>query len=204
VAGAVDIICVVASPADHGIGAGATVDHVVSGIADDLVVQTVAAAGNGAGRERQLLDIGAKRVVDCGNDRIDAGVGILGHRVAGIVDMVGVVAGPAGHRVGAESAVDDVIAGIACDGVVELVAGAIDGGGAGQDEILEIGAQRVADRSVDRVDAFARILGDDIAGVVDVECVVAGAADHGVGAGAAVDDVVAGIAGDCVVEPVAG
>ncbi len=66
------------------------------------------------------------------------------------------------------------------------VAGAVDVGGAGKGEVLDIGAERVADRRLHRIGALAGDFRDHVGGVVDAIGVVAVAADHGVGAGAAV------------------
>jgi hypothetical protein len=58
---------------------------------------------------------------------------------------------PARHRVGPGAAVEAVRPGVAGQHVVERVAGAVDVGGAGQDQVLDIGAERVVDRALDRV-----------------------------------------------------
>jgi hypothetical protein len=50
---------------------------------------------------------------------------------------------------------------------------------------------------------LAGVLGRRVAGIVDEIDVVAGAAEHGVGAGAAVEQIVAAVAGDRVGEAVA-
>ena len=63
----------------------------------------------------------------------------FGDDVAGVVDDVGVVAGAAGHCVGAGAAVDQVVAGIADKRVVQRVAGAVDVAGSGQGQVLDIG-----------------------------------------------------------------
>ena len=52
-------------------------------------------------------------------------------------------------------------------------------------QVLDVGAERVADAALHRVGALRRPLGDHVAGRVDHVGVVAGAADHGVVAGAA-------------------
>ena len=59
---------------------------------------------------------------------------------------VGVVAGAAGHGVGAGAAVEDVVAVVAGEDVGEAVAGAVDVAGAGERQVLDVGAERVADR----------------------------------------------------------
>ena len=85
---------------------------------------TRAIAGQGlAGRvgAGEVLDIGqgGKGVGGKGGaDLVAAFAGKLGDDVADIVDDIGVVAGEAGHRVGAEAAVDDVVRRIAVKGLV--------------------------------------------------------------------------------------
>ena len=140
--------------------------------------------------------------------------GRLGHHVAGRVDHIGVVAGAAAHGVVAGAAVQHVVAGAAAEHVVaavagqrvvEGVAGGVDGAGAGQRQVLDVGAERVADARLHRVGAFAWPLPSPCRRAAsDHVGVVAGAADHGVVAGAAVEHVVAGVAGERVVERVAG
>ena len=155
--------------------------------------------------QRQVLDIGAERVADRGDDGVGAGVGGFRDHVAGIVDIVGVVAEAAGHAVGTGATVDDVVAFVAGDGVGEAVAGAVDIAGAGGErQVLDIGAERVADRGDDGVGAGVGGFRDHVAGIVDIVGVVAEAAGHAVGTGATVDDVVAFVAGDGVGEAVAG
>ena len=75
---------------------------------------------------------------------------------------------------------------------------------AGQDQVLDIGAERVVDRRLHRVVARVERLRDHVAGVVDHVDVVARAADHGVGAAGAVERVVAATAGEDVDARIAG
>ena len=201
----IDHVGVVAGTARHGVVTGAAVEHVVAGVAGERVVERVAGGvdGTGAG-QRQVLDVGAQRVADAGLHRIGALAGGLGHRVAGRIDHVGVVAGAAAHRVVAGTAAENVVAGVADQRVVGSVAGGVDRARAGQRQVLDIGAQRVADAALHRIDARARALGHRIAGGVDDVGVVARAAAHGVVAGAAAENVVAGVADQHVVERVAG
>ena len=70
----------------------------------------------------------------------------------------------------------DVVAGIAGERVGERVAGGVDGGRAGQGQVLDVGAERVADAALDRVGALPGELGDHVAGRVDHVGVVAGTA----------------------------
>ena len=71
------------------------------------------------------------------------------------------------------------------------VAGAVDGGGAGEHQVFQLAPKRVGDRRLHGVD-FRRQragFGDHVAGVVHDVGVVAQAAGHGVGSAAAVEDV---------------
>ena len=129
--------------------------------------------------------------------------GVLDHEVAGIVDEVEVVAGAARHRVGAGAAVEQVVAAVAGERVGVGVAVALQVGAAGQRQVFDVRRQPEVRARKHRVVAFAGILEHEVAGVVDEEHIVAGAADHGVGAGAAVQLVVAGIAVERVDEAVA-
>ena len=114
----------------------------------------------------------------------------------------------------AQSAAEPVGAGVAGDDVVAPVAEAVDAGRAGEGQVLDVAAQGVVDRGAHFVcGAATGILDDLVAPVIDDEGVVAGTADHAVGAEAAIEPVVApgaiepvgrGIAGDDVVEPLPG
>src|SRR5262249_35551834 len=107
VAGVVDDISVVAVAADHGVGAGLAVDDVGGVVAGDLVGRAVAGAVDwiGPGQD-QVLDVDRQRVAHRRFDGVGAALGGLDDNVAGVVDEIGVVAGAAGHDVGAAHAVD--------------------------------------------------------------------------------------------------
>ena len=125
---------------------------------------------------------------------------VLRDLVAEIVDRVGVAAVAAGHVVGALLAVDLVGAGVAGELVDAAVAGEVEGAGAGERGVLDVGvegAEVEADGGDDGVGAAAVV--DHVLDVVDDVGVVAGAAIHGVEAGAAVQAVVAGVADQAVV-----
>ena len=90
-----------------------------------------------------------------------------------------------------------MIAGIAVDGVGELVAGEVDGAGAervgGRHPLdADPGRQPIAHAGVHAIERCACAGDDRIVGVVDEVDVVAGATLHGVVADAAVERVVAG------------
>ena len=77
-------------------------------------------------------------------------------------------------------------------------------GGIEQHQVLDVVVKRGADRRIDRIDAFARLLDHAVAAVVDVIAVVALAAGHGVGTAQAIEDVVVVVAGEPVVLRIAG
>ena len=62
-------------------------------------------------------------------------------------------------------------------------------GGIGEGQVLDIGSERKADRRLHRVDAVVERFRDHVANVVDDVGIVAGTAQHGVGARAAVEDI---------------
>src|SRR5262245_31643331 len=189
-----------AAVAGQGVLAVAAVDDVRGDIADDTIV--VEAAGQvdvGQPNGLQNLDLVIEPDVEAygGQHRVETFALVFGRavdvtvfeqRVAGIVDDVGVVAAPAHHVVGAGAAVDEVVAVIAVDDVIELVASEIDGIRAVvvlDVELLDLGAgrQHVAGAGPHHVErAFAGVLADHVAEIVDVVVIVFGAAIHDVGA----------------------
>ena len=185
--------------AGHG-GVDRRRDGGVAAIADEQDVMT-AAIGD-------LLDAG-ERVGALGTTGVDDEVAeaIFGqHRAAerpgvdrgvgaGAADQ-GIAAAAAAERVVAALAVEGVVAAVAGEDVRVTVAGAVDIGAAGQGQVLDIGAERVADRRLHRVGALVERLRHHVAGIVDHVAVVAGTAGHGVGAGPAVDRVGARTCGD--------
>ena len=192
VADVVDDVGIVAEAAGHGVGPDATVEDVVAGVAgNDVGVAVAGAVDVGAAGEGQVLNIGTERVGDRRLYRIGAFVERLGHHVAGVIDHVSVVADATHHRVDACAAVERVVTAVAGDDVGIAVAGAVDVGAAGQGQVVDIGAEREADRRLHRVGAFVERLGHHVADVVDHVGVVAGAADQRVRASAAVERVVA-------------
>ena len=178
--------------------AGAAIEHVVAGIAGQDVVERVAGAVDG-GRCRSASGSRhwRQRVADAALDRVGAFAELSVDHVAGVVDHIGIVAGAADQRVVAGAAVEHVAAGVAGEDVVERVAGAVDGGRAGQRQVLDIGAERVGDDCSAPCRCLRRQFSVTTSpAAVDDVGVVAGAADQGVVAGAAVEDVVAGVAGE--------
>ena len=118
--------------------ARAAVERVGAGVADHEVGDLVAGQidrgrAGGVGRPQRLdRDAGRQRIAHRRIDIVGAGWR-LDDDVASVVDEVGVVAAEPFQRVGAAAAVEDVGAGVADDGVDELVAGQIDRGRAGGD-----------------------------------------------------------------------
>ena len=184
------------------VGAGLAVEDVGVGIADQGVGEDVAGAvDRGGAGQGEVLESEAEGVGDRALHRVGALAEELVDGVAGIVDDIGVVAEAAAHEVGAEAAVEDIVADVAGEGVGVVIAGAVDRGDAGEVEILDIGAEREADRAPDDVDAARRAgLDHHVADIVDDIGIAAVAAGHGVGAGAAVEHVDLAVAGQAVVE----
>ena len=147
VAGIVDDIGIAAGAAGHAVRAEPAIERVGSGVAGERVGQAVSDAARRRRREDQILDVGAERITDGGEDRVAAFAGDLGHHVAGIVDDIAVAAGAASHCVRPEAAIEDVPGNVAGERVVLPIAGAVDGGDAGQDEVLDIVAKGIGDRS---------------------------------------------------------
>ena len=159
VAGIVDEIGVVAGAAAHEVGAGAAVDEVVAGIAEDRVREAIAEALQvGAALQDQIFHVGGEREVDGREHRVVALAGALDHGVTGIVDKIGVVARAASHDVGADAAVDEIVAGVAEDGVGQVVAEALQVGIALQDQVFHVCEQRKVRRREHRVVALATVL----------------------------------------------
>ena len=59
-------------------------------------------------------------------DTIDTACRPLGDRIAGVVDVIGVVAGASDHGVGTKAAVQDIVSSIASQNVVQPVAGSVE------------------------------------------------------------------------------
>jgi hypothetical protein len=122
---------------------------------DDVGERVAGAVDVGAAGQGQVLDIGAERVADRRLHRVGAAAhgGGFRHHVAGVVDHVGVVAVAADQRVGADAAVEGVVAAVAGDDVGVAVAGAVDVAAAGQGQVVDVGAEREAHRRLHQVGA---------------------------------------------------
>ena len=110
---------------------------------------------------------------------------ILEARVGEVVDEIGVIAAAADHQIDAAGAIDQVVAAVAIDRIGLVVAIGLQIGAALQDQALDISGERVVGGRKYGVIARVRALECRIGDVVDEVGVVAGAADHEIGADAA-------------------
>ncbi|CAO3426066.1 CRISPR-associated protein, Csd2/Csh2 family [Azospirillum argentinense] len=166
----VDQIQVVAGPADQRVEAEAASQRVVAAAAADQVVQGVAGPGEGAaagvGQGLQVVAeyIGGK----AGAHLVGAVAGLLHNDIAGAVHKIGVVAEATHQRVVARPAVEAVRPAPAGDQVVESIAGAGEGGGAGVGQCLDVGGQRVGGKvGADLVEALPGVFDDEVESVAD-------------------------------------
>ena len=218
---------VVASAAIYCVGAAAALEHVGCTAAPDLVVAGIADAGEDVDSviavDAEVFHVGIDDFVAGGIavDPVHAFIGQLHHDVAGVFDVISVVAAAPQHAVVAPGTVQRVRTGaakqcvvsvVSVEQVVRGVAGDDVGGGiavsvgrrACQGEVLDAGGvvEEVVDTALDAVGAGD--VGDRVGSAVDDEHIVAVGALERVGAGAAIDRVVAVVAGDDVVVLVAG
>ena len=168
-----------------------------------MLARQVLPAGVGVADEQGLHVVGHHVVVRASNqhDAVVPLVGVLQHRVClrrivigrpvlTSIQVVDVVTQSAGQGVcawlvaaiQAIAPVEDVVAGVARDEVVEGVASAAQVDIAGQGQVFEIAAERPAHLTLSGVDALVGTLGDRVAGVVHYKGVVACRARHRVGA----------------------
>ena len=178
---------VCAAVAGQGIGPG------VAGAVD----------GRRAG-QGQILDVQRQRVRDRGLDPVEPAGRGFDHAVAAVIDDVEIGTAATGHRIAAGTAVQrvvaqapvqrvdaakarqDVRAGVAGDGVALGRAGAVDVGGPGQGQVLDLRGQGVAAHGQHRVGAAFEDLDHHVARIVDDVSVIVPAADHAVGPDAAI------------------
>ncbi|MNF99202.1 hypothetical protein D3C84_820930 [compost metagenome] len=91
--------------------AGKNVGGTVTG---QSVIERVAATIDGfRTRQNQFFDIGRRRISDRGLDGVAAFCGIFNHHIGAAVHHVSIVAATTQHRVGSESAVEQIDYGIA-------------------------------------------------------------------------------------------
>lgn len=197
----VDDVGVVAQPACHRVGAGAAVQDVLAGVADERIGKPVARAVEVAGAEQlQLLQVGAQSPADPRIDRIRPLVRALRDDVAALVDDTGIVAGAARHRVGAGATVQQIVARktaqevVAVTGdndVVVRIADALNGVEISQRQVLQIVGKRPGNFRLDRVDP-AGIRLDNGSSFDDINIVAEATIHRGIVAPS--QDVVAGAA----------
>lgn len=123
------------------------------------------------------LTLVAKCRCDGGLDGVVAGTGGFGHYIGADVNDIGVVAQTVTmvsglprppSIVSLPSPPVRVLAGAVADqDVVLCVAGTVDGGCAGERQVLDVAGKRVGDARLDQVRTFAGQFGDYVAGVVD-------------------------------------
>ena len=214
---------VVAIAAVQRVDTGRTRQGVVADVAEDGVGKPVAGAVDvrqtGQG---QVFDLGGQRPVDRALHDIGAACRRLDRGIQDVIDDVDVVADPTTHRIDIRAAVQRIVAGtakqrviagqtvqrvgadVAGQRVVAVISGTGDRQGAGDDQVFNVGRQRDADRTVDRVGALGSILGHHVKRAGDDIGIVVGAAAHRVGTAAAIERIVAATAKHRVVTQVAG
>ena len=155
IAGIVDEVHVVAGAAEHGVGTRAAVEDVVAGVAVDQVGVAVAVALQvGIALENQGIHVRRQPEVSRREHRIEAFARVLDHGIAGIVDEVHVVTGPAEHGVGPGITVEKIVAGVASQRVGVAIAVSLQVCAARQGEVFDVLRQPVMRRRDHRVDAF--------------------------------------------------
>ena len=170
-----------APPVKHVV-AEAAIDLVGAGIADDGVGE-VAAREDQPGRAGgiQILDLGpgAHVEVDARIDRVDATAGGFDHGIAGIVDVVDIVADPAVHGIDAGAAIENVVACIAKESV---------DAGAAEERVVTRAAEEpiVAAEAIKSVVAAEAL--EPVAGIVAGQHVIGLAAGQGVVERADIED----------------
>ena len=185
----IDVVGVVAAQTAQDVVAPGAIEGVVPGGADKGVAQPVPRGPQRRPGQGEVLDLGAQRPVEGGDNRVDASARGFGDHVACVIDKVFVAALSADHRVVARAAVQVVGKGGAGQPVVQRIAKG-HARGAGQGQVLDLRRQGPVEAGDHRVMAAARGFGRGVAGVVDPVGIVARAARHGIGAGPAVERVV--------------
>ncbi|MNS66559.1 hypothetical protein D3C72_997780 [compost metagenome] len=110
--GVIHHVGVVAEPPHQAVGTRTAIELVITGAADDDVVQRVTGTDEvthpGIG---QVFNVGTQRVASqAGLHQVDTAVERFDHRVADVVDHEGVVATTAVHGICAKPAIEDVVA----------------------------------------------------------------------------------------------
>ncbi len=186
---------VVAAQPAQDIVAVAAIDDVGSAVAGDGVAKRIAGGIDSiVAVKDQGFDIGRQGIGYRRIDDVGAFVDVLDDLVVDVVDIIGVVAGAAFHGVGALTAVQQVVARIADQGVGLAIADRLDVGRTAQGNVLDIARDDEIDRRQDGIGAGIVAFGDLVASIVDHIGVVARTANHGVRAGAAIEQIIAGAA----------
>ena len=181
VVGIVDEVHVVAGSAEHDVDADAADEQIAAGVAVEHVVLAVAVALQiGAALQDQVLHVRREPHVGGREHGVVALAHILRRNVAGIVGEEDVVAQAAVHQVGADTAVEQIVSGIAGELVGIGVAVALQVGAAEQHQVFKVRPEPVMDRRIHHVGAFAHILDHHVVDAVDDIHVIAQAADQSV------------------------
>ncbi|MNE05223.1 hypothetical protein D3C80_977790 [compost metagenome] len=147
--------------------------------------------GLGEVQQDEVFHVGCQRMADAALHCIQALAGQLYGAVADIVDVIGIVAGAADHGVLARHAIEDVVAAVADQLVVQRVAGGMDVEALHQAQLFDIGIEQVVGAADHRVVTLAGVFENDVVDAVDDVGVVALAPLHQVAAGTAIQVVVA-------------
>ena len=134
-------------------------------------------------------------------NRVGAGVEGFRNGVGAGINDVGVIAKTAHQGVATGAAIEDVVGAIADDHVVEGIAGAVDGAGAGEAEVLHIGnrCQGEGHRGLNRVCAGVERFRNGVGGGINAVGVVAVAAHKRVNPSSPIEAVIAGATAEAVV-----
>jgi hypothetical protein len=202
---------VIAVVAVHDIGCLVAEYTVVVGAASSIYRRS--------SRENQPFDFAVQNVIDGAIDGVESLSLRLCLEVAGLIDVVGIIAVAAEEEIDAGAADEDVIAAaagqrvvpgqarkrvvgpVALEPVAEIVARTGEHAGSGQRQVLEICAECVVGAGHDGI-GRALICGfrHDVADIVQHVGVGAAAAGHAVGTAAAIERVEAGTADNGVIE----
>ncbi len=119
----VNNVGVVTRATDQSVSSGATIQHIVTGVPGNDIVQRVAGAVDQGGPEQgEIFDIVSQCIGDPGLSRVSSLTRQFGDDVTHIVDNVNVVAQTAGQRVGVSPAVEQVIAEVAVERIAATIA----------------------------------------------------------------------------------
>ena len=200
---AVDQIGVIALATGHRVIAGATINDIDAIVTGDDVGQTIACGIQICRtRQQQVFKVQAQRIGNGTAHRVGTSVqGLIDH-IACVIDQIGVIAQTTGHRIGAGTTIQHVIAAVAGQAVSQRITAAVDGRCTGQGQIFKVGTQGPGDAGLHGVIALIGQFGDDIAGVIDHIGVITGAADQCVGPQTTIQPVGSCVAGDAVVTAV--